>query len=329
MSNCAPVFLIFFNRPDTLKMTFDAIKKAKPRKLYLAQDGARKDNENDQKRILECRKIVENIDWDCEVYKNYSEQNNGCGKGPERAINWFFDNEEEGIILEDDCIASQSFFTYCTEMLKRYRTDDRIFIVTGCNLELQTKDVASSYFFGYAGTNWGWATWKRNWVKMDYSCEWIKDNYAKSNVQKIISNINKTAAKAEIQLFERTNKKITNGENISYWDVQWQAVRYLNHQLAIIPQKNLITNVGLGLHSTHAKMSGIPKNYHSTVGKVNFCYNIKYELGNELIHPNEIVENHKYDEKIYKALYPNKIKSKIKAIFRKIKSLTSKKEEEC
>lgn len=184
-------------------------------------------------------------------------------------------------------------------------------------MELQSIDVKSSYFFGYAGTNWGWATWKRNWVKMDYSCEWINDDFAKENVNHLVSNINKTAAKAEMKSFQRTNELVKLGVNISYWDVQWQTVRYINHQLSIIPQKNLITNVGLGVESTHAKLSKTPKEYHSKIGKVNFCYNTRYELDDTLIHSDVVLENYIYDSKIYKTLYTNKFVGKIKSIFRR------------
>ena len=319
MKEIAPVLLIFFNRVDTLEITFEQIKKAKPRKLYLAQDGPR--NELDVEKIIECRKIVENIDWECEVFKNYSEENHGCGRGPQRAINWFFENEEEGIILEDDCVASQSFFSYCTEMLEKYRDDERIFLVAGCNFELQTTEVDTSYFFGYAGTNWGWATWKRNWDKMDYSCSWIKDNAIKESVYSIINKINKNAAKREIAEFENTNALVEKGENISYWDAQWQSIRYINHQLSIIPQRNLISNIGVGQQSTHAKSTSKSNIEKKVIGKISYFFNPTFEFEGDLIHPEYVIENIAYDKNVYARQYRKTFKGFVKRCMRGIKKI--------
>ena len=319
MSRIAPVLLIFFNRPDTLKYVFEEVRKAKPQKLYLAQDGARDDNPNDAENIQKCREIVSDIDWECEIFKNYSDKNCGCGRGPQRAIDWLFENEEEGIILEDDCIPDSSFFIFCTEMLKRYRNDERIFLITGCNSELQSLDIKESYFFGYAGTNWGWATWRRNWKKMDYACSWVSDKSICRNVEHLISTISKPAARSEMRKFIETNKLVAGEVNISYWDVQFQGIRYLNHQLSIIPQKNLITNIGLGVMSTHAQSAKIPRKEHSTIGKINACYNQRFSLGNNLIHPDYIVENIKYDKKMYNYLYPSFCAKLVKKISRMLR----------
>ncbi len=319
MEKIAPVLLIFFNRPDTLSMVFEQVRKAKPQKLYLAQDGARDAHPGDIDNIKKCREIVSNIDWECEVHSNYADKNYGCGRGPQRAINWLFENEEEGIVLEDDCIADISFFSFCSEMLERYRYDERVFLITGCNFELQSEDVQESYFFGYAGTNWGWATWKRNWIKMDYSCSWIRNKYIYDNVVTVTSRINKRAAKAEMKEFSRTNNLVNNNVSISYWDVQFQTIRYLNHQLSIIPQKNLVTNIGLGVASTHAQTAIIPKQEHTRIGEINFCYNKRFDLGTDLAHPQYMVENIRYDEKVYNALYPSLFVKIIRKILRVLK----------
>lgn len=303
-----PVLLIFFNRPDTLKEVFESIRKAKPCKLYLAQDGPRKNYEDDIKKIDECRKIVENIDWDCDVYRNYSNFNQGCGIGPYNAINWIFSNEDKAIILEDDCIASLSFFTFCDEMLNKYEYDQRIFMITGCNFELETKDISESYFFGYSSTNCGWATWKRNWNYMDYKCSWINDSITFNYLNHKMKRISYSKSKRELRLFKDTYRKTHKGINLSYWDIQWQAIKYLNNQLAIIPSKNLITNIGLGPTSTHAKSKKIPNKMHDVNGEIHFCYNQRYELDFPLIHPKYIIENYLYDEKINNKISPSLIK---------------------
>ena len=317
---CAPILLIFFNRPDCLEQTFNEIRKAKPEKLYLFQDGARADKPSDDENINKCRQIVQNIDWECEVQEMFCEVNNGCGKGPFKAINWLFENETEGIVLEDDCIASQSFFKFCTEMLEKYRNDDRIFLITGCNMELYTQ-VDSSYFFGYSGTNWGWASWRRNWDKMDYECSWIENTNIHNQLKTFLVKNDGKKGKCELESFKRANRLIKGGTNVSYWDVQWQAIRYLNHQLSIIPSKNLITNIGLGPTSTHAVGVSIPNEYHSKAGVVNFCYNERYDLDFPLNHPKAVIPNIEYDSKIGKALYPNlfvKIISKGKRVLKRM-----------
>ena len=301
----SPVLLIFFNRPETLKITFEKIRKARPRKLYLAQDGPRDNCESDPENIKLCREIVDNIDWECQVFRNYSEENMGCGRGPYSAISWFFSNEECGIVLEDDCVASDSFFTFCDEMLEKYRCDERVFLITGCNLELKTKDVDSSYFFGYSGTNWGWASWKRCWSEMDYCCSFTKDKYVINNLRTMLIRMQHDKGRKEIKLFLDTFKRLEKGENISYWDVQWQAIRYLNHQLSIIPSCNLITNIGIGNTSTHAKNFKTPKGYYDGIGKVNFYYNKRYEMEFPLKHPKYLIQNTRYDQAVDKKLYPS------------------------
>lgn len=307
MNRDTAVLIIFFNRPSTLKLVFEEIKKAKPERLYLAQDGARCNNISDTENMQECRKIVENIDWNCKVYKNYSSVNKGCGEWPYSAINWVFQYEEKAIILEDDCVPSQSFFTFCCEMLEKYKEDNRIFLITGCNFELDSSTYCpDSYFYGYSSTNWGWATWKRNWNYMDYNCEWTANNYLHLCMNsKLEKYFGKSKGRYNMKIFSTTYKRLLQGENLSFWDVQWQAVKYFNCQVAIIPSKNLITNIGLGFDSTHAKRIKVPLRLHNVVGKINFFYNQRFELEFPLNHPRYIIENSMYDKKVNKKLNPN------------------------
>ena len=312
------VLLIFFNRPDSFRQVFKQVKKARPSRLYLSCDGARDGNETDAERILECIRIAEDIDWECEVCCNYMEQNLGCGKGPKAAIDFMFEREEYGIILEDDCIPSVSFFSFCKEILEKYKDDERVFCITGINAEKESVDCPDSYFFGMSGTNWGWATWKRNWEKMDYALRFVEDAYTFSMLKSKNRQLSGEKAKREIKLMQTTNQKVKNGENISYWDVQWQTVRYLNHQLAIIPQKNMITNIGIGADSTHAKTIKANQRVGQTVGKISFLFNRRYEMEFPLKHPEHMIQNVDYDRRVDSFLYPNiliRIYNKLKQIF--------------
>lgn len=157
----SPVLLIFFNRPDTFQQVFEQVRKAKPPRLILAQDGPR--NEMDKEGILLCRKIAEKIDWNCEVVREYSEVNLGCGIRPQSAISKALELFDRVIILEDDCVPAESFFRYCDEMLEKYRDDERIAYISGLN-HFETWDCGEQdYFFTKTGAIWGWATWANKW----------------------------------------------------------------------------------------------------------------------------------------------------------------------
>ena len=318
----APVLLIFFNRPETLREVFAEVRKAKPPILYLAQDGARENNTEDIIRIQECRTIVENIDWNCQIYKLYSDVNQGCGLGPRNAINWLFENEDRGIILEDDCVPSQSFFRFCSEMLEYYKEDERVFLITGSNLEIRTRDISESYFFGYSATNWGWATWRRNWKDMDYECNFTQNTIISENLKDMMNKVQYgSKGIAEFNSFSTIFNRLRAGENISMWDVQWQALKYLKHQLAIIPVCNLITNIGYGPTATHGKNNIIPKKLYSTPGEVHFAYNQKTEMVFPLIHPQFMLRHARYDYSVDKTLWPcawkrylNKVLNKLRRV---------------
>ena len=318
------VLLIFFNRPDHFRQVFEQVKKARPSRLYLSCDGARADNQSDIEKINECKKIAEEIDWTCEVFKNYSEVNLGCGRGPKAGIDFLFQHEEYGIILEDDCIPSVSFFPFCKEVLEVYKNDRRVFCITGINAEKESLDCPDSYFFGYSGTNWGWATWKRNWIDMDYALSFVEDPYTLSLMRNKNKQLSGKKGLKEVKTMIATNQRVKNGENISYWDVQWQTGRYLNHQLAIIPAKNMITNIGVGADSTHAQTMKKNETAGETVGKISFLFNKRYEIDFPLKHPKYMIPNTDYDRRIDRFLYPsffirakNKLKQQIHRWFRR------------
>src|SRR5688572_19229846 len=143
-----PVLFIVFSRPSTTKRVFEAIRRARPSKLYVAADGPRAEKEGEAERCAIVRKLATEVDWDCEVRTLFQEKNLGCGLGPMSAINWFFEHETEGIIIEDDCLPSASFFPYCAEILERYRDDTRVMAVAGNNLEApEDREEEYSYTF--------------------------------------------------------------------------------------------------------------------------------------------------------------------------------------
>lgn len=238
----AAVLFILFNRPETTLKVFEAIKASKPKRLYIAADGPRKKNYTDISRCEQARKIVAEIDWPCEVKRLYRDKNLGCKLGVSSAIDWFFDNEEEGIILEDDVVPHPDFFTFCTFILDKYRFDQRVMMATGTNY-LGNQDRNEDYFFSQHFTIWGWATWRRAWKLYDVKMSLWENRDVKKNIN--YKFLNSYIAKH----FENTFDSLSSSY-IDTWDIQWVFNCLYNSGLCATPRTNLITNIGVdGVHS--------------------------------------------------------------------------------
>ena len=245
-----PVLLIFFTRDDTFAKVFEEVRKAKPSKLFLACDGPRANRTDDLEKIEKCKKIASNIDWECEVYTNFSETNLGCGVRPQSAISWALSIVDRIVILEDDCIPDPSFFEYMSELLEKYKNDERVGMISGLN-HLKSWNCGNyDYCFTKNGAIWGWGTWRRVWEKYDYALSIFKDEYTKKLLRNVFRN--KNASKCRMKTWDSTINKLSQGENISYWDVQFGFLKHVNSYLAIVPKHNLICNIGVGHDSTHA-----------------------------------------------------------------------------
>jgi len=152
----APVLLLIFNRPDTTQLVFNKIRKARPAELYIAADGPRKNQPDDPENCRKAREILRQVDWDCKISTLFREENLGCKIGVSSAIDWFFSEVEEGIILEDDCVPDQSFFQFCQELLARYRDDKRVMMISGDNFQFGRRRTDYSYYFSQYVHIWGW-----------------------------------------------------------------------------------------------------------------------------------------------------------------------------
>lgn len=236
------VALIFFNRPDYLKQTFDAISKVRPTRLYLIQDGPR--NKTDEILIQECRGVVVNIDWECEVTKIYSDTNLGCGERVYSGLTKVFQREDFAVIVEDDIVISEDFLPFCKELSEKYMNDERIGIISGMNHIGVYKDVPSSYFFARnGGAIWGWGTWRRVWEKMDWNLDCYTDEYVNQTFAKSIVPFG--TGKKLMALLAKKYKSIHNNERQTSWSFQFGFTTcYLHHRLNIIPKVNLIKNIG-------------------------------------------------------------------------------------
>ena len=165
--NIAPVLFLIFNRPETTIQVFSAIKKAQPNRLYIAADGPRPEYPDEVNHCKIARTIATNVDWDCEVKTLFRDQNLGCRLAVSQAIDWFFEQEPEGIILEDDCLPNQSFFWFCKELLEKYRNETRIMHIGGTNFQFGKNRTNYSYYFSRYAHIWGWASWRREWKYYD------------------------------------------------------------------------------------------------------------------------------------------------------------------
>lgn len=307
-----PVLLIFFSRPDTFKVVFDKIKKARPSMLFLACDGPREGNETDKSRIDECKKIAENIDWDCIVYKDYLDENIGCGMRPQTAISWAFTKVDRLVILEDDCVPSDTFLAYAKELLEKYKNDERIGTISGLNHFKDWDCGGNSYCFTKNGAIWGWATWKRVWDEYDYSVDLINDAYTRRLLEYNLTGTRKTKLK-KIDRFKQTNIRVMSGDRISYWDFQFGFLKVINSYLQIVPVHNQITNIGVGEGSTH--FANVVNNKWEK-GSLYFMPSETLDL--PLKHPKTVMCDYTYTKEVDKKIgYPNFVRKN----YRRLKKL--------
>lgn len=302
-----PVLLIFFCRDEQLKQVFDEVKKARPSKLYLYQDGARKGKSSDIVGIEKCRNIVsdENVDWNCEVHRFYQEKNIGCDPSEFIAQKWMFETEEMGIILEDDDVPSQSFFRFCKELLVKYQDNPQINMICGMNNNDVSKNINASYLFTKKGSIWGWASWKRVIDTWDESYSWLEN-------QNDLDKIKTQMSKNDYKNFIEVAKKHKSSGRAHYESIN-AASMFIYNRLNIVPKYNMITNIGISKDSTHAvsDIRLLPKKTQKLLHKK------RYDIEFPLIHPDKIDRDFKFERKmtVNKA---DKIIMKIESLFRSV-----------
>ena len=250
-----PIVFIVFNRPNTTIRVFEEIRRIKPSKLLVVADGPRMNRPGEADRCAQVRAIIEQVDWPCEVLKNYAESNMGCKRRVSSGLDWVFEQVEEAIILEDDCLPHPTFFRFCEELLDMYRDDERIAIISGDNFQFGKRRTNDSYYFSRYTHIWGWASWRRTWHKYDVGMKqwptikndgWLSDILHDKKLVKYWSNI-----------FDAVfNNKIDT------WDYQLNFATWINSMLNILPNINLISNIGFGVDASRTtdicKLSEIP-----------------------------------------------------------------------
>lgn len=304
-----PVLLLIFNRPQTTKRVFEAIRNARPKKLFVAADGPRSNKPGEDEKCSEARRIATNVDWECDVKTFFRDENVGCGRGPAEGISWFFDNVQEGIILEDDCLPSPLFFRFCEELLDRYRHDNRVMEIGGNTfLNEKHRDKEYSYYFSSHNNIWGWATWRRAWALYDFKIKGYESIVRSGDLKSSFPYL------YEFDFFKwKLDYTYANIENVSWWDYQWELVRRVNSGLAIVPQRNLILNIGLGPDATH------------TLSEDGVGASLVFEeLDFPLRHPEFILQDSRKDELFFRWAFTtplSRLKSRIKDLFPVLKKL--------
>ena len=271
-----PVAFIIFNRPDTTKVVFAEIAKARPPKLLVIADGPRADHPDDAEKCAAVRAIVDGVDWDCEVLKNYSDVNLGCKRRVSSGLDWVFDTVDEAIILEDDCLPHPTFFRFCEELLEKYRDDERIAMISGDNFQFGRKRTEYSYYFSRYTHIWGWASWRRAWNNYDVDMKvwheirdggWLEDLLG---------------TKKSVWYWKNIFENVYKGK-IDTWDYQWTFSCWIQNALTVLPNANLVSNIGFDSDAVHTKV------------KDTFSEMEIEPMSVPILHPNYILRDSKAD----------------------------------
>lgn len=248
----APILLLIFNRPDTTKAVMESIRRARPERLFIAADGPRASAPGEERLCEEARRHAANVDWPCEVQTLFRGENAGCAINVSSAISWFFEHVEEGIVLEDDCVAGESFYPFCTELLAYYRHTPEVMHIAGTSFQYGRRRGRASYYLSRYPNLWGWATWRRAWRMYDFSL--------------------------------RPSWKLEDT-----WGTQWQLSIEKHNGLAVVPNRNLVKNIGFGEAATHTR------------GPLRPSKLVIEEMAFPLTHPKELVPDKAADTFTYYA----------------------------
>ncbi len=294
-----PIIFLVFNRPDTTKKVFEVIRQVKPTQLLVVADGARKNKPGELEKCTAVRHIINDVDWECEIITNCSDINLGCKQRISSGLDWAFSLVDRAIILEDDCLPNISFFRFCEELLEKYQNDTRIMAISGDNFQFGRKNTENSYYFSIYNHCWGWATWRRAWQYYDIEMklwskvkqeEWLKDILVNPNTVK----------------YWRNKFQAIYENKIDTWDFQWTFACWIQNGLTILPNVNLVSNIGFNSEGTHHnnsrhQLANIPTQ----------------ELQFPLKHPAYIIRNREADDFTYKNMlsFSARAKNKLKSFF--------------
>lgn len=268
----APIAFIIFNRPQHTRQSFAVIRAQRPSKLLIIADGPRIGHPTDADRCRETRELVAHIDWPCEVLRNYADVNMGCKRRVSSGLDWVFEEVEKAIVLEDDCLPNEDFFTFCDALLIRYELEPQVWVVTGNNFQSGQKRGDAAYYFSKFNHCWGWASWRRAWqhyrVDIPFWPDWKDTEDWKKKLPDSV----------ERKIWSNLLDRVQQGE-IDTWDYQWTATAWFHGGLTATPQVNLVTNIGFGPEATHTvtadDQAGLPT---AALGPLTHPTSIKQDL---------------------------------------------------
>ncbi len=298
-----PVIFIIFNRPEQALESFQAIKRYKPERLYIAADGPRTHKQGENEKCNKTRHLILNeIDWECDVRKLFRTENVGCGRGVSEGISWMFETEEYGAIIEDDCIVSDDFFPFCEEMLYRYKDEDTVAMVN-CFAPNYSNNTSNEYYFTGYPSICAWATWRRAWKNIDFEMK----SWPKQRMQ-VFKRFTPIEACIHYLLWDKLYRKFKNRKKSNAWDFQWSIYIFMNNKLCVELKANLVKNIGFGEDSTNCSDSNSPL-ADASFGKLLL----------PLKHPQTISWDEKHEKqrsKEYTKYYTQLLFNKIKKIFK-------------
>lgn len=285
-----PVLFLVFNRPEKTKKVFDVIRQVKPRKFYVAADAPRMNNPNDVLLCKQVRDIVTNVDWECETHYLFQEKNLGCSLSGKSAWDWLFSQEIEMIFLEDDGVPSISFFSYCQELLEKYRNNNKVAVISGVNYGLQYGE--KSYFFSrFGGATYAMATWKRVYDLYEYDLETYPEYRNNKEFRKnFISNL---AYRLYLQKFDAYVQSIQDGFRHNTYDIQFVYMVYKHNMLSINTNINMSTNIGFDMDGSNTSTDP-----NSKLAR-KFGNRPRYEL-DEIRHPATVYVDQAFEKKMFK-----------------------------
>lgn len=300
------ILLLIWRRPIQTRRLIDSLRKISPKKIYISSDGPIFGNFENENLVTKTRELVlSEIDWECEILTNFSKINKGCKKAVTDGINWFFTLEDEGIILEDDCIPNKYFFKFCSDLLEKYRHDERIWAICGNGYQKEKYVNHDSYFFSRYVDIWGWATWKRCWKLYDPEIKSWGNNNSSSILKDIFED------KRELKYWTKIFDDIFYKNKPDTWDYQWQYLCFINSGMACMPFTNTVENIGFGEGATHTNESS------SQIFKNNKKSGIDFPLK----HPITFIRSKDCDKHIQEIFYSGYPKYSISYFISKLKNL--------
>ena len=288
-----PILLLVCNRPDLTEQVFKTIRNVQPKRLYVAADGPQDAVGGDIKLCEHTREVATAVDWDCSLRTLFRDRNLGVRVAVSSAIDWFFEEEEEGIILEDDCVPSKSFYAYCAQLLARYRNTPQVMAVSGVNFQFGAHKVPYSYYFSRYNHCWGWAGWRRSWKAYDDKMsEWPKAREA-GTLERVLSH--PRAARYWTETFDKAYRN-----EVDSWAYRWTLSTWLAGGVAALPSVNLVSNIGFGEKATHTK------------GTSSLAFMKTEELAFPLTHPPSISVDEDADRRTFENCYRSSVWRRIK-----------------